>query len=68
MSDSTFTRTLLDKNWSFSQVASEHVPDVNEDWEACKVPTSIHVELKRLGKIPDPFKDLNEWEVQCEWS
>lgn len=69
MSDaSTFTRTAIRKNWSFSQVSSEQSPDVEESWEACKVPTSVHVELKRLGKIPDPFKDLNEWEVQCKCS
>jgi beta-mannosidase len=62
----TFVRSQIKDNWSFSQVSSEHFPSVKETWESCKVPTSVHVELKRLGKISDPFKDLNEWECQCE--
>ncbi|KAK8844526.1 hypothetical protein IAR55_006372 [Kwoniella newhampshirensis] len=57
-------RSPLDQNWQFSQVSSQYWPDVKESWNPCKVPTSVHVELKKLGKIPDPFKDLNEWEVQ----
>jgi len=35
-------------------------------------PTTVHVELLSLGKIPDPFIGLNEWEVQwvgeAEWA
>ncbi|QRV76379.1 beta-mannosidase [Ceratobasidium sp. AG-Ba] len=27
-------------------------------------PTSVHVELIKLGKIPDPYIGLNEWDVQ----
>lgn len=29
-------------------------------------PTSVHVELIKLGKIPDPYIGLNEWDVQCK--
>ncbi|OCF62027.1 hypothetical protein L486_01693 [Kwoniella mangroviensis CBS 10435] len=57
-------KTSLNEGWTFSQVSSEHCPDVKESWNPCSLPTSIHVELKRLGKIPDPYKDLNEWKVQ----
>ncbi|WWD22921.1 hypothetical protein CI109_107416 [Kwoniella shandongensis] len=57
-------RTVLDRDWQFSQVSSQHWLDVKESWNPCKVPTSVHSELKKLGKIPDPYKDLNEWEVQ----
>lgn len=62
----TRTSTTIDSGWQFSQVSSQTWPDVEEKWEGCKVPTSVHVELQRLGRIPDPFKDLNEWECQCE--
>lgn len=62
----TRTTTTINKGWTFSQVSSDTWPDVEEQWEDCKVPTSVHVELQRLGRIPDPFKDLNEWECQCE--
>lgn len=55
----------LDQGWSFTQLPSDKFKDVKEDWQGCKVPTQTHVELKRLGKIPDPFKGLNEWAVQC---
>ncbi|WRT69910.1 uncharacterized protein IL334_006901 [Kwoniella shivajii] len=57
-------RFPLKDNWSFSQVPSEHCKDVEESWSQCEIPTSVHVELKKLGKIPDPYKDLNEWRVQ----
>jgi beta-mannosidase len=60
------TSTIIDKGWSFTQLASEKFKDVKPEWEDCKVPTQTHVELKRLGKIPDPYKGLNEWAVQCK--
>lgn len=68
---------LLDGGWQFCQAPIEtnstkghHEQDgIAKDWVACsKVPTSVHVELFKQGKIPDPFKDLNEWDVQCELS
>jgi len=60
------TDTTISEGWSFTQLKSEKFKDVKPDWEECKVPTQTHVELKRLGKIPDPFKALNEWAVQCK--
>lgn len=57
----------LEGNWKFSQVASTpHFENVTEEWLDCAIPTSVHVELKKRGKIPDPFKGLAEWDVQCE--
>ncbi|WVF68284.1 hypothetical protein IAT40_003049 [Kwoniella sp. CBS 6097] len=65
ISTPTAHKTSLTKGWTFSQVASKHSSaQVKEEWNPCNIPTSVHVELKKLGKIPDPFKDLNEWEVQ----
>jgi len=52
--------------WDFTQVPSKAIPDVSIDWTPCAVPTSVHVELIKSGKIPDPFKGLKEWNVQCE--
>lgn len=46
-------------NWQFAQVGKT-------DWESVTIPTSVHVELLKLGRIPDPFKGLDEWAVQCE--
>jgi beta-mannosidase len=60
------TSAIIDKGWSFTQLASEKFKDVKPEWEDCEVPTQTHVELKRLGKIPDPYKGLNEWAVQCK--
>jgi beta-mannosidase len=50
----------LNDNWTFA-----NVDDTEAVWlPASKVPTSVHVELIRLGGIPDPFIGMNEWEVQ----
>ncbi|WWC85605.1 uncharacterized protein L201_000469 [Kwoniella dendrophila CBS 6074] len=56
--------TALKDAWVFSQVPSEHLSDVERQWHPCSIPTSVHVELKKLGVIPDLYKDLNEWKVQ----
>lgn len=58
----------LDSPWCFTQIASKpHFENIKEEWQECgSFPTSVHVELRRLGKIPDPFKGLAEWDVQCE--
>lgn len=43
--------TLIDKNWEFSQL---HNQEPLEWLPASKVPTSVHVELIKAGKVPDP--------------
>jgi hypothetical protein len=58
-------KTLL-QNWTFSQHGGGPANQDNEWLPAAKVPTSVHAELLRLGKIPDPFVGMNEWEVQCK--
>jgi hypothetical protein len=61
------SRQLIDQDWYFSQVSSTTWPDVEEEWTPCaSFPTSVHVELKKQGKIHDPFEGLNEWDVQCQ--
>jgi hypothetical protein len=62
------SKTPINSHWSFSQVSSPTWSDVKEEWTTCaSFPTSVHVELRKQGRIPDPFKGLNEWDVQCEW-
>ncbi|THH15213.1 hypothetical protein EW146_g5231 [Bondarzewia mesenterica] len=37
----------------------------SEEWlPVSEVPTCVHTELLKHGKIPDPFIGLNEWDVQ----
>ncbi len=62
------THRTLDAGWSFHQVPSsfdDNAPLKEADWITVdKVPTSVHVELIKQGKIVDPFKGLGEWDVQ----
>lgn len=64
MADST--KTFLEKSWKFTQIPSEQFPNVKEEYKSCSIPTSVHVELIKDGTIPDPYKGLNEWDVQCK--
>ncbi|KAH7108023.1 galactose-binding domain-like protein [Auriculariales sp. MPI-PUGE-AT-0066] len=51
------TRTLS-SGWFFAQIGSQ-------DWSTIDhIPTTVHVELLRQKKIPDPFFGLAEWDVQ----
>jgi len=65
------SRTPL-QNWSYAQLPSPSFPDLTPDSKACvpvpctRFPTSVHVELLAAGKIADPYKGLNEADVQCE--
>lgn len=53
--------------WEYTQLASSSFPNVQEEYvPVTKFPTSVHVELLAAGKIPDPYKDLNEADVQCK--
>lgn len=60
------TRIQLDKAWEFTQVPSEQFPNAEEKYRSCHIPTSVHVELIKDKTIPDPYKGLAEWDVQCE--
>jgi beta-mannosidase len=58
----------LDSNWSFHQLPSSlsDSKDVREpEWiKVQSMPTSVHVQLLKQGKIVDPYKGLGEWDVQ----
>lgn len=62
------SRTALCDNWEFTQLPSARLPETKPAWSQCsKFPTSVHVELMKQKKIPNPYKDLHEWDVQCEF-
>lgn len=62
------TVLTIDKGWEFTQTPSKYFEDVQDEWHECaSFPTCVHVELHKAGKIPDPFRELNEWDVQCEY-
>ncbi|EPQ58996.1 glycoside hydrolase family 2 protein [Gloeophyllum trabeum ATCC 11539] len=56
--------TSLTDGWSFTQVGGGQGTKDGE-WLACsEFPTTVHVELLKLKRIPDPFIGLHEWDVQ----
>ncbi|KAF8761348.1 Glycosyl hydrolases family 2 [Rhizoctonia solani] len=61
------TSLPIHEGWSFTQVDERGDVSViaKGEWiPASTFPTSVHVELIKLGKIPDPYIGLNEWDVQ----
>ena len=58
------TPILLDQNWLFTQVSGGHGTREDEWLPVSQFPTTVHVELLKRGKIPDPvrapalFRDL----------
>jgi len=51
----------LDYGWTFTRIGETD----NGEWlETSTFPTSVHIELLHLKKIPDPFLGLHEWDVQ----
>ncbi|TFK55470.1 glycoside hydrolase family 2 protein [Heliocybe sulcata] len=64
--------TTISEGWSFTQIGGGQGTEEGE-WLACsEFPTTVHVELLKLKKIPDPFIGLHEWDVQwigeTEWA
>lgn len=58
----------VDKGWDYAQLGPSQT-----EWTACEsFPTSVHVELLKAGKIPDPYIAMHEWDVQwigeAEWA
>ena len=43
-------------DWSFTQVAGGKGTADNEWLKVAQFPTTVHVELLRLGRIPDPVR------------
>ncbi|EKM80323.1 hypothetical protein AGABI1DRAFT_120351 [Agaricus bisporus var. burnettii JB137-S8] len=64
------SRSLED--WSFTQVGGGQGTKDGEWLKVSSFPTTVHVELLKLGRIPDPFIGLHEWDVQwvgeAEWA
>jgi hypothetical protein len=70
---SELSRVNLSKtcNWSFAQVAGSKQQDAKDgehhkwfDIRQGDMPTSVHVELMKQGVIKDPYKGMNEYDVQ----
>ncbi|OSC98975.1 glycoside hydrolase family 2 protein [Trametes coccinea BRFM310] len=61
----------LNEGWTFTQVGGGEVVKDGEWLPVQSFPTTVHVELLKLQKIPDPFIGLREWDVQwvgeAEW-
>lgn len=56
----------ISADWSFAEVGGGQV-NAKDEWIPCsQFPTSVHAELIKLGKIPDPYVGLHEWDVQCK--
>lgn len=54
---------MLDSGWQLRQHSEDHQNE--HPWLSVeKVPSEVHLELMRHGKIPDPFVDLNELSVR----
>ncbi|KAF8307944.1 glycoside hydrolase family 2 protein [Clavulina sp. PMI_390] len=58
------TKTPINANWEFTQLGGGEANKDGEWLKASKPVTSVHVELLKLKKIPDPFVGLNEYDVQ----
>lgn len=54
----------LTQDWSFTQGGGGHGTKNGEWLAVSQFPTTVHVELLKAERIPDPFLGLNEWEVQ----
>lgn len=52
----------LDKDWLFKQLGADAV--VSEFLPTARFPTDIYSDLLHHGLIPDPFRGLNEQDVQ----
>ncbi|KAG6336605.1 hypothetical protein ID866_2481 [Astraeus odoratus] len=50
--------------WSFTQIGGGQGTKEGEWLPVTDFPTTVHVELLRIKRIPDPFVGMNEWEVQ----
>ncbi|KAG2042900.1 glycoside hydrolase family 2 protein [Suillus americanus] len=59
----SITRSLT-QDWSFTQVGGGRGTKNGEWLAVSQFPTTVHVELLKAERIPDPFLGLNEWEVQ----
>jgi beta-mannosidase len=55
----------LHDGWSFTQIGGGD-GTLDDEWlPTASFPTSVHVELLKAKRIPDPFVGVHEWDVQC---
>lgn len=52
------TLRTLEKGWAFTQVGGEKATKEGEWLPTQQFPTTVHVELLKLGKIPDPVRPI----------
>lgn len=71
MSQGLTTNISKESHWSFAQVEASKSQNVASqkalkwyDIEQGDMPTSVHVQLMKQGEIPDPYKGMNEYDVQ----
>ncbi|KAL1739887.1 galactose-binding domain-like protein, partial [Schizophyllum fasciatum] len=62
MSRASINRPLTD--WFFTQIGGGDGTKDGEWVQCSEFPTTVHVELLKLKRIPDPFLKLHEWDVQ----
>ncbi|KAI6113706.1 glycoside hydrolase family 2 protein [Pisolithus croceorrhizus] len=55
---------FLHNDWIFTQLGGGQGTGCGEWLPVNRFPTTVHVELLKLKRIPDPFLGMNEWEVQ----
>ncbi len=60
------SQTTISHKWEFTQLPSANIPEITASWNPCSVPTSVQASLLKLGQIPDPYKGLEEWDIQCK--
>ncbi|KAJ8514868.1 hypothetical protein ONZ45_g7646 [Pleurotus djamor] len=58
------TLKSISSGWSFTQIGGGEGTKEGEWIDVSSFPTTVHVELLKLKKIPDPFIGLHEWDVQ----
>jgi beta-mannosidase len=68
----TTTRQLHD-GWTFRQLDASPIPNSDvATWQPAEVPGHVHLDLLRLGIIPDPFERMHErgvqWVDHVDWA
>ncbi|EEB89673.1 hypothetical protein MPER_12203 [Moniliophthora perniciosa FA553] len=60
----SISRTRYLQDWRFTQIGGGEGTKDGEWLQVSDFPTTVHVELSKLKRIPDPFIGLHEWDVQ----
>ncbi|MEN3271482.1 MAG: beta-mannosidase, partial [Actinomycetota bacterium] len=67
------TERHLRDGWTFRQLDAPPIPNSDlVSWQPAQVPGHVHLDLLRLGVIPDPFERMYEravqWVDDAEWA